>query len=150
MSCPGVRCSTMKHTFMFLALALTGACNSRPADIVGEVTLSFTGAVTRDFSGPLATCGGRSSDGTLHGGFYSLRNEEFWFAVSLSGGPDRIVKLDSMKPTRVNIQQQGPVGDPGVVIAADGSVVTIDLEMVNSQGVAVHVKGSITCPPLPL
>jgi hypothetical protein len=140
----------MKRTFMLLALTVFGACNSRPAEIVGEVTLSFTGAVTRDFSGPLATCGGRSSDGTLHGGFYSLRNEEFWFAVSLSGGPDRIVKLDSMKPTRINIQQQDPVGDPGVVIAADGSVVTIDLEMVNSQGVAVHVKGSITCPPLPL
>lgn len=140
----------MKRTFMLLMLTLIGACNSRPADIVGEVALSFSGAVTRDFSGPLATCGGRSSDGTLHGGFYSLRNDEFWFAVYLSGGGQRIVKLDSMKPTRVNIQHQGPVNEPGVVIAADGSLLTVDLEIKNSEGIAVHVKGSITCPPMPL
>lgn len=122
----------------------------RPTPAAGEVDLAFTGALTRDVHGPVATCGYTDrGDGKIEGGTWKLATDDFELAILATSDAELAapsVILNVREPERVSYALRG---SDGIKLAADRTVADLDLTLKNIVGSdTVQVKGTITCPPL--
>lgn len=120
-----------------------------PAAGQGEASLTLSGAIEKELTGTIVTCGHTFLDGRNQGGSWAIRTDELDLSVIAMADEDfdkPTVILNARAPQRMSLVHKPGRGT--VTAARDRTVATLDTDLKNVVGAeSVHVKGTMTCPP---
>ncbi len=120
-----------------------------PAPAKGTADLTFTGAVEEKLEGPIVTCGFTRLDGKDQGGTWRVDAGDFTFQIMALTDEELDSPKVIMNVTKPERASYAARSSAKVKTARDRTVAEIDAELKNIVGAqTVHVKGTMTCPPL--
>ncbi len=114
----------------------------------GEAALVFTGAIEKELSGKIVTCGYTHLDGKDQGGTWQIPSDEFSFQISVHSDEDWDEPSVIMNVTKPERKSYVLKAGGKVTAKPDRTVAEIDADLKKVVGSeTVHVKGTMTCPP---